>query len=87
MSHTRRAYQNPKYRGRGKWYYSWIHEIGQPWRQMTNKMIVDHKEEGVPKKLMSKRRRQFYQKDLRDIIRNCFIFDVREERILERMEL
>ena len=49
---------------------------------MTNKMIVDHKEEGIPKKLMSKRRRQFYKQDLRDIIRNSFIFNVEEEGIL-----
>jgi hypothetical protein len=82
LTHTRRAYQNPKYNGRGKWYFEWIHEIKKPWRQMTNKMIVDHKEEGIPKKLMSKRRRQFYKQDLRDIIRNSFIFNVEEEGIL-----
>ena len=74
MTHTRRAYQNPNYHGRGWRYFKWIHTIGKPWKQMTNEEIVDHKELGIPKRVMSKKRRLFYKKDLQDQIKKCFLF-------------
>ena len=64
MSHTKRVYNDPSYNGSHKWFFDWIHEIKKPWKQLSNKTVVFHKDLGIPKKLLSKRRRQQNKKEI-----------------------
>jgi hypothetical protein len=70
MTHTKRSYQNPNYRGRGKWWFGWIHEIGKPWKELSNKILTFDKKERT-KRLMSKRRRWQNKMEIEQIKKFC----------------
>lgn len=70
MSHTKRIYHNPNYNGPYKWYFlGWRRD--KPWKVLSNKIIIFHKDMGVTKRLMQKRQRQLNKIEIKQIKDNC----------------